>query len=243
MNSSGAAASTANQESTSVSRSLIGCHWRSEMNGATVPLASICGQLCTRLRLGNRVAADTMKPLSATSARWRVRPRCRHGRDHRVRVAHVAQLTGEIAAGRQLVGGARTGPGRVEGALLALAGLRLAEQPDVHHAGVGMRRVVAVAGEVLRADLPVGLDPPALRAAQLDARRALAGVKVQVEREVAEVVAQRRSVRVQADEDQPVVGVHRRRGQQGLARGGRSRPRRRRPPAWKGRPASRPSLR
>ena len=71
MNSSGAAASTANHESTSVSRSLTGCHCRSEMNGTTVPRASICGQLCTRLMLGNRVAAETMKPLPATSARWR----------------------------------------------------------------------------------------------------------------------------------------------------------------------------
>ncbi len=69
MNSSGAAASTANQESTSVSVAVTGCHWRSEMNGATVPRSSICGQLCTRLRLGNSVAADTMKPLSSTSAR------------------------------------------------------------------------------------------------------------------------------------------------------------------------------
>jgi len=70
LNSPGAAASTANHESTSVSRSLTGCHRRSDMNGTTVPLASICGQLCTRLRLGNSVAADTMKPLSATSACW-----------------------------------------------------------------------------------------------------------------------------------------------------------------------------
>jgi hypothetical protein len=71
LKSSGAAASTANQDRTSVSRSLTGCHWRSEMNGATVPSASICGQLCTKLRFGNRVAAEGMNPLSATSARCR----------------------------------------------------------------------------------------------------------------------------------------------------------------------------
>ena len=71
LKSSGAAASTANQERTSVSRSLTGCHRRSETNGATVPSASTCGQLCTKLRLGNRVAAEGMKPLSATSARCR----------------------------------------------------------------------------------------------------------------------------------------------------------------------------
>ena len=85
MNSSGAAASTANHDSTSVSRSLTGCHWRSDMNGQTVPRSSICGQLCTRLRLGNTVAADTMKPLSATSARWRA--------------DHAAAMAGIIASG------------------------------------------------------------------------------------------------------------------------------------------------
>jgi hypothetical protein len=69
LNHSGALASTANQESTSVSRSDTGCHCRIEMNGATVPFSSTCGQLWTKLRLGNRVAADTMKPLSSTSAR------------------------------------------------------------------------------------------------------------------------------------------------------------------------------
>jgi hypothetical protein len=41
--------------------------------------------------------------------------------------------------------------------------------------------VVHVAGEVLGADLPVGLDPPPLRAAQLDTAGALLGVVVEVE--------------------------------------------------------------
>ena len=71
LKSSGAAASTANQDRTSVSRSLTGCHRRSEMNGDTVPAASTCGQLCTKLRLGNIVAAEGMNRLSATSARCR----------------------------------------------------------------------------------------------------------------------------------------------------------------------------
>src|SRR6202012_2493175 len=118
----------------------------------------------------------------------------------------------EIAAGWQLVGRAGPGTGRVQRAFLALVRLRLAEQPDVHHAGVGGRGVVAVAGEVLRPALPVGLDPPPLRAAQLDPGRALPGVEVQVEREVTEVLAQRRGIRVTADEDQAVVAAHGRRG-------------------------------
>src|SRR5262249_41647122 len=109
--------------------------------------------------------------------------------DHVVRIPDVAKLLGEIAAGRQLVRGAGTWPGHVQRAFLPLAGLRLAEQADVNHAGMGMRGVIAVAGEILRSDFPVGLDPPALRAAKFDARRALPGVQVQVKSEVAEVVA------------------------------------------------------
>ena len=41
------------------------------MNGTTVPASSTCGQLCTKLRFGNSVAAETMKPSSATIATWR----------------------------------------------------------------------------------------------------------------------------------------------------------------------------
>src|SRR5438105_1095729 len=49
----GARRSTANHDSTSVSVLDTGCHCRTEMKGTTVPAASICGQLCTKLRLGN----------------------------------------------------------------------------------------------------------------------------------------------------------------------------------------------
>ncbi len=68
MNCSGALRSTANHDSTSVSVGDTGCHWRIEMNGTTVPPASTCGQLWTKLRFGNSVAADTMNPSVATIA-------------------------------------------------------------------------------------------------------------------------------------------------------------------------------
>ena len=68
MNASGASRSTANHDSTSVSVDDTGCHWRIEMNGTTVPASSTCGQLCTNERFGNAVAAETMKPSSATIA-------------------------------------------------------------------------------------------------------------------------------------------------------------------------------
>ena len=176
MKSSGASRSTANHDSTSVSVADTGCHWRTEMNGTTVPASSTCGQLCTKLRFGNSVAADTMKPSSATIATCSRRPRRAGPLDHLVGVADVAHALGEVA-GRQLVRRAAAGAGEVQRALLALVRLRLPEQPDVDHAAVGVRRVVHVADEVLAADLPVRPHPPALRAAQLEARSGSGGCR------------------------------------------------------------------
>ena len=45
---SGADASTANQDRISVSRSETGCHWRSEMNGTTVPASKRRAASATR---------------------------------------------------------------------------------------------------------------------------------------------------------------------------------------------------
>ncbi len=59
---SGAPESTANQDITSVSVGLIGCHCRTEMNGTTSPSSFTIGQLWTKLRLGSTVAADGMNP-------------------------------------------------------------------------------------------------------------------------------------------------------------------------------------
>ncbi|MCW2534427.1 MAG: hypothetical protein JWQ26_126 [Modestobacter sp.] len=70
MNSSGASASTANQDRTSVSFSLIGCHWRMEMNGSTSSDSATRGQLCTKDRFGNTEAAEIMKPSSPTTLSW-----------------------------------------------------------------------------------------------------------------------------------------------------------------------------
>ncbi len=67
MNSSGASASTANQDRTSVSSLLMGCHWRMEMNGRTSSLSATRGQLCTKLRLGKTDAAEIMNPSSPTT--------------------------------------------------------------------------------------------------------------------------------------------------------------------------------
>ncbi len=108
-------------------------------------------------------------------------------------------------------------PGPVGGTVLSLLGFRLAEQPDLHDRRVGLRGVVHVAGEVLGADLPVRLDPPALRAAYLEPVRTLLGVEVQIEREIAEIVLQRLGIGIHAEEDQPVVAGQPRRRQQGLA--------------------------
>src|ERR1700754_4129424 len=68
---SGAAESTANQEQTSVSFALMGCHSRIEMKGSTSSSRSCTpsltrGQLCTKLRLGKQVAAEIMNPSSPT---------------------------------------------------------------------------------------------------------------------------------------------------------------------------------
>lgn len=62
MNSSGASLSTRNQDSTSVSFSLIGCHCRSDTKGRTSSESATLGQLWTRLRFGKTDAAETMKP-------------------------------------------------------------------------------------------------------------------------------------------------------------------------------------
>ena len=142
-------------------------------------------------------------------------PELAHPLDHLGGVPDVAEPFAEVAR-RQLVGRPAAAGGPVGRPVLALLGLGFAEQADLDDARVGVRRVVHVAGEVLGADLPVGLDPPALGTAQLDAVRALPGVVVQVEREVAEELLQRRHVRVEADEDHPVVDVHRRCGEKGL---------------------------
>ena len=69
MNSSGASASTANHEQHSVSVALIGCHRRTDTKGTTPPSRRTCGQLCTRLRFGKAVAADTMNRHGPTKAR------------------------------------------------------------------------------------------------------------------------------------------------------------------------------
>src|SRR5436309_278437 len=66
LNSSDASASTANQESTSVSFSLIGCHVRIEMKGSTSSESATRGQLWTNDMFGKTVAAEIMKPSSPT---------------------------------------------------------------------------------------------------------------------------------------------------------------------------------
>src|SRR5690606_40000730 len=74
---------------------------------------------------------------------------------------------------------------------------RRREIPEMEAELVGHGRVVAVAGEVLRADLPVRLGHPVIRrAVDLATAQALLEVDVQVELESAEVVLQVRRLRV-----------------------------------------------
>jgi len=70
LNPSGAPASTANQDSTSVSPSLTGCHCRMEMNGRTSSDVPTRGQLCTKLRFGYREAAEIIKPSAPMTRCW-----------------------------------------------------------------------------------------------------------------------------------------------------------------------------
>ena len=160
------------------------------MNGTTSSPGRTLGQLCTRLRFGNTVAADTMKRASAIIARCGSVHVCRP-RDHGGRVADVGHVLVEPDV-RKFVRRAPTTAGEVEGAFLALGGLGFAEQLDVDDARVGLRRVVRVAAEVLGADLPVAADPPALRPPQLHAFVALMEIEVEEEGEVTEGRRQRR---------------------------------------------------
>ena len=60
-------------------------------------------------------------------------------------------------------------------------------------------RVVAIPGEVLGADLPVGVGHPVVgRPVHLDALRPVLEVEVQVKAEVTQVLGQRRCIRAQS---------------------------------------------
>ena len=68
--------------------------------------------------------------------------------------------------------------------------------------------VVAVAGEVLGTDLPVGVCHPVVgRSVHLDSAQAVLEVEVEVELEAAEVFVQRWALRVEVAENETFVGL------------------------------------
>jgi hypothetical protein len=98
--------------------------------------------------------------------------------------------------------------GDADGPSLAVAGAGRREVPEVEAELVSHGRVVSVAGEVLHADLPVGLrDPVVRRTVHLAAPRPLLEVHVQVELETAQVLLEGRGRRVQRAEHQSGVGL------------------------------------
>ena len=166
MNSSGASLSTPNHDNTSVSSSLIGCHCRRLMKGSTSSESATFGQLCTKDRFGYSEAALSMYP-SRRSRRVACRTRPFHPADHLVGIADVTQSFLELA-GRQLVGCASAVARPIEHTFFAFLGAGFTEQADLDDRTMRVGSVVLVAGEVLGADLPIGLDAPTLRAAQFD---------------------------------------------------------------------------
>ena len=85
--------------------------------------------------------------------------------------------------------------------------------------GMGGAHVLAVADEVERADLPVGPGAPAMRRREdLHPLRRAPEQRVEIPRDVAEMVAQRRHARIPCGEDEAPVGLHFRRRDQPPAR-------------------------
>ena len=135
--------------------------------------------------------------------------------DHLVGITDIAHAFVEVAP-RELVGGSTSTLCPVGGPVLAFLRSRLAEKADLDDRRVRVRGVVHVPGEVLGADLPVGLDSPALRSANLQAALTLLGVEVHIEPEVAEEFLEWLRARIQIDEDQAVIAREIRCGKQGL---------------------------